>query len=543
MRNLCISSCLLFAIAVSGQLNEHAIQHDLISYYQQIIELPNGNRACLEERGRNNTIDGRESILVELDSMGNIISSDTLSNDSLEPNPVNHIEILSDGSQLLVGLEHEPCDVGMPRAKAMRHLGGTVLWSRVYPHIGYAQVASNDSLIALLFSDSVVVIDYAGNEQFKITKPSANGWFPSFHSGKLVLFGQDGIHLYDNSGGVQFTSYGTNIVSIESDNSGNIVALTMDSIIMFNSGLIRTGFGSPVGGGYPRKLIPIDSIYAAFSPDEVQFFDQNLVSVSLAQLNQLQDWTANDVHIKDSLISVVGYQNQIDATISVLREFDYNGQAAAISNDIALSNVIVDSVQANIGYPLGSNIAVIGGNYWVSATILNLGQDTVQSFTLNNYIPFGFCETVGRTSGYDSLALMPGSSITLSSGPHPMYFNTPSIAPYSANLCVFVSGVNNKHELDLSNNEACGSFTFPVSVEHVELSPLSFYPNPASEFVMLNISNPSELISSEIIDMQGRIKRFYGKELKLDLAALPTGVFLVRVRTLSGIFQQRLILE
>ena len=62
-------------------------------------------------------------------------------------------------------------------------------------------------------------------------------------------------------------------------------------------------------------------------------------------------------------------------------------------------------------------------------------------------------------------------------------------------------------------------------VEEVEAMNMTVYPNPATDYIMVNAQNP---VSVDIFDMTGRLV-LTSTESKIDVRNLETGVYFVRV--------------
>ncbi|MCS7073255.1 MAG: T9SS type A sorting domain-containing protein, partial [Bacteroidia bacterium] len=90
----------------------------------------------------------------------------------------------------------------------------------------------------------------------------------------------------------------------------------------------------------------------------------------------------------------------------------------------------------------------------------------------------------------------------------------------------------------LSNSYTC---TGVVSVEKASSnSHISLYPNPATDQVKVELSDPTiQILSTEVFDVTGK-QVFVGKNEIISINQLISGIYLVKVQTTAGQFVSRL---
>lgn len=83
-----------------------------------------------------------------------------------------------------------------------------------------------------------------------------------------------------------------------------------------------------------------------------------------------------------------------------------------------------------------------------------------------------------------------------------------------------------------------------LSLPNCSANSIHLYPNPATDFIKLDYNHSSIVISSiELIDLNGDIIQTFGSKEYLDLATIPTGIYLIRinVNSDSAIYKKVLI--
>lgn len=76
-----------------------------------------------------------------------------------------------------------------------------------------------------------------------------------------------------------------------------------------------------------------------------------------------------------------------------------------------------------------------------------------------------------------------------------------------------------------------------------EISKIKLYPNPAVDYVNISSSN-KEIKEVQMYDITGKQVQFFvqkGKEITLNISALPAGIYIAKIKTDEGWFSQKLI--
>ena len=59
--------------------------------------------------------------------------------------------------------------------------------------------------------------------------------------------------------------------------------------------------------------------------------------------------------------------------------------------------------------------------------------------------------------------------------------------------------------------------------------PLSFYPNPAKNFITIN--SPENIISVSVYNIHGKLVKNVHRQNKIDIADLPEAVYVIQIQT------------
>jgi hypothetical protein len=119
---------------------------------------------------------------------------------------------------------------------------------------------------------------------------------------------------------------------------------------------------------------------------------------------------------------------------------------------------------------------------------------------------------------------------------------------------IFEYPFDNFYPITLIVSNGCGSDTLnamvevkKLSIEHIALSPIIIYPNPAADYIVLDIPFQKQLII-DIFDLSGRlIERISRNQseshlpLQFQVAHLSPGLYLISIATLNGQYISRFI--
>lgn len=98
--------------------------------------------------------------------------------------------------------------------------------------------------------------------------------------------------------------------------------------------------------------------------------------------------------------------------------------------------------------------------------------------------------------------------------------------------------------LDITNNQGSVATFYDnfLNLQEFTKHSILIYPNPSSDFINIEIEN-QELLKVLIFDMTGKLvlekKLFENKEI--DTSDLLKGIYIIKIQTTSGLFQEKLI--
>ncbi|MFK7775773.1 MAG: T9SS type A sorting domain-containing protein, partial [Saprospiraceae bacterium] len=184
----------------------------------------------------------------------------------------------------------------------------------------------------------------------------------------------------------------------------------------------------------------------------------------------------------------------------------------------------------------------------VEVYVVNKGDIPIEEFNLfiraaslqncSDYNPEGI--PYDQEKSISGIMLMPGDSMKVLF--QDMKFPQFIIDSAKVNLCVWTNAVNQKIDIDMSDNIICSEFEL-IQTEYVEapiITPeeneLLIYPNPSSDHIAVSLKTaPFDPSLIEFFDMIGRrmqsnliAPRATFKEI--DISNLPKGIYFVRVK-------------
>jgi len=83
-----------------------------------------------------------------------------------------------------------------------------------------------------------------------------------------------------------------------------------------------------------------------------------------------------------------------------------------------------------------------------------------------------------------------------------------------------------------------------VGIETVFPSTIQIYPNPTTDFIIVQNKDNQQINTLEIYSMDGKLvsrNEVNNMECKLSLANLTEGVYFVKVNSQSGVYTQRIV--
>jgi len=88
--------------------------------------------------------------------------------------------------------------------------------------------------------------------------------------------------------------------------------------------------------------------------------------------------------------------------------------------------------------------------------------------------------------------------------------------------------------------------TDPTSINNTNLlkSKISIFPNPATSNIQLAYGQAINMLSMELLDLQGkRIKTIDRKSKNIDVSGLAKGLYLLYIKTEQGVLREKIVVE
>lgn len=465
-----------------------------------------------------------------------------LPRDSGEISQISRIHQLPSGRIITAGIAISSCILGYESAELRKVQDTVVTEYAFYTTGGQYSFALSDERLAIGFADSVIILDTSFVEvsRFSLPMSQITELYPVTNG--LLAQGGNSLFLLDSSFSIVNSLNGISPRIVLPLSNGNFTCWTTDSVLMLNSNLQRTGYGSSLPWSNFNGLIELDSNVMAYDQNVLIYLSDTMSIDSSHSLSLPLEFELRGIIDNTNTLVAFGSYRTLDITSACALNIAPDGSTQLPVSDIELSDILVDTFfySTSIVAPGVYHInALVEGRYQVR----NNGSDTIEAFTLNKVLisnsPWD-CGEIGTVHHIDT-TIAPGQSVWVEVNDTRFWatMSSPGFPPY----CAFVATPDNRIESDLSNNELCVPIYIPLSIVESDFSHMQIHPNPASDFVILGIANLDELVSTEIIDMQGHVVRSFGNESRLDIRGLSPALYLVRTKSKSAILHSRLIVE
>ncbi|MBK8497548.1 MAG: T9SS type A sorting domain-containing protein [Flavobacteriales bacterium] len=542
--------CIGLSQGICAQELEHATQSSLSSQYSAVALGTNGNWFLAGNHQQVTSF--LPSIIREMDSAGQIVGEWSYSIPGNDVTEVNDLMARADGSMILSGYAKPSCDVGIEVGFVSSFFQGTLQWQQFYS-APVRHIAQNDSLMALATSDRLLFTDLFGDSLYSTL-------FPLWDFPRRVCATDQGFVAMGNFGARGVLPDGTPSDSLldaqVSDMiqmpGGSLLAVTVDSLIELAPDLQRTGNGVRVVGYEPRRVAYSGGFVRVHTLDTLFTFTSNLAEISAIPTDNPWDWTLfilNGVgylpkaaEFGNSIVMTAG-ASQSGAYCAACRSLPLDSSPTQLESNAELRNLTVDTLSYTIE------------SWWVSGTasarvwLHNLGDTPLTSVTLN-ILTQSFCGLEGHSQSYDTLALAPGDSIHLDFGPFSYH---EFIEPMdSLVLCVWAARPNYRIDREPLGNKVCTSIALDPATGSLDPTRSEFpilFPNPAIGQIVLRPNLPQHgSFDVTFLDLQGRavLKRsmnYTGTPLRIDIAGLTAGVYIVEIAQAGHRSSHRLIVE
>jgi hypothetical protein len=257
-------------------------------------------------------------------------------------------------------------------------------------------------------------------------------------------------------------------------------------------------------------------------------------------VTNLDQATPISIALFDTSIAFIGLMDY--ARHSFLKTYSISGASLSKHDDIAVTNILVDSVTAS-GQP-----PHVTTTLFLQVEVTNFAAEEVRSFRLlschtpncaDGYFIFGWSGI--QQTEHDSVVIPPGGTVII-----PRSFKRIHTGPiYIIDACVMACSPNHRIDNFLPNNEYCTPFSWVNAQKPISISPFNIFPNPARHFIQLTLPADIRSYQLSIVDLFGRL--VYQKECDdsnqiIELPDLAAGVYSVHVQSSDGRLQKTLII-
>ncbi len=180
----------------------------------------------------------------------------------------------------------------------------------------------------------------------------------------------------------------------------------------------------------------------------------------------------------------------------------------------------VQATKAQLANPLGLTFSKSGDLY-----IVDRGNNRVRKITIST----GTITTIAGTgkSGFSGDGELAKNAKL--SNPTGLAFNK------SGDLFVVDRGNNRVRKISgLTNNT---SEELPLEAN------IKIYPNPSTDKITIELNNKIKIKSTSLFDITGKKVRVKMKDKTLNVSKLPRGIYMLRIATNNGAFEQKVVLE
>lgn len=486
------------------------------------------------------------SYLLKLDANKNIVWKDSTIGGS-EVSRITDL-VISYTGDILLSIDMSGCDVanGADSTYIYNQNGGLIS-QHSYSTEG------ETSIIPISFSQRILIahktiqrISNAGNLvwTFTISSPTVYGERILAqvlnNSTVLVLYNQEYWILDLNSG--QQLGYGANAQqyqAVDYSNSTVYWAKSDQSISLLDNNLqvLNTGsFASELDKVHKIQVSTINQIYLLGRKNDrtkLCLMDSTLTIQKVITLDTAHH-LFNDFTIGNQEFMLIGgeFGQEVyeagselellrisDGTIhSFYKIYDLSLQGNDSDLDVGVVSIDLDSATSlEIGCmnPLYTHFFTN-----VNVTIKNHGIIPVQAMDvyLTALSGCGVCpKPIVYKKSLQGLNLLPNDTVQVYFGSITISGQTPTT---DYDLCFWTSNTDNKLDINATNNKHCESLTtLKVSTNEVSVSPLNVFPNPANQYITIELPDELELNQVHIINHVGQLVK-----------QIPTFKYATRVR-------------
>lgn len=260
----------------------------------------------------------------------------------------------------------------------------------------------------------------------------------------------------------------------------------------------------------------------------------------------LSNYTPTGIAYNLSKVKVIGYgksSTQPQMSFSAFYNLNLLGVISS-QPDLAVVNATV----AAWSYFNTSLSAYL--NCSMNVMVKNTGNQTVNSFYLNNFTPMSWCDVIFHKAYNVNIA--PGDSAIVQTGPflityNPMIFNSIPGSIIIAMPCIFSSVPNGQLDANISNDSFCKTFTVGyVGIDENLKSELTIniFPNPFNNELKIESNEP--ILNYKFMDVLGKLVlegNSDSKILNLSTENLSKGIYCIQIETNLGLQTKKVVKE
>lgn len=491
------------------------------------------------------------SVLVKIDTLQNVIWSNTIAPPFAETIDVHEIIASESGAIYLLGFGVPTCDVMGNCFWFIQKYdpNGVAAWTKLVSSIGCFDVtmsglslnASNEVLVNYydMNESKIYTINAGGliSDSLTINRSNLKGINESTNYDKIA-FKQDSIFGFNQTGTVSNSLGFTTLIKNINVLNDTLFVLTNDSIFTFDSNFQEISSTTLAGNSNYSNL--------KISSNTIEFLSHAPNNQTVISLNHQLSLT-NTIVITVTIGSSVP-KDFSDSHFSASINFSLTEYTTIRHLDYSLTtsqNEIVNTTDIGVIGVQPTQI-IIQEYSWVEdvyhytiyadVMIKNFGNYTLNDCRINHHIGQGIaCGQSYYTEHFSNLNLAPNDSIWLSLGLIHVgenYFLGDTI---SKEICVYTSHPNYKTDLNVSNDEFCELIILGYTdLTEIPFDEMMIYPNPTNKYVNIQLNN-AENTKFTLYNMQGvKIKTGDFNSDPIDVSTLSNGIYLVHLLSKDG---------
>ncbi|MBI1225223.1 MAG: T9SS type A sorting domain-containing protein [Bacteroidetes bacterium] len=412
-----------------------------------------------------------------------------------------------------------------------------------------AVVLSNGDIIYSGYWDVLKKVDKFGNDIWEKSGTFGPGNDYALLSGDSILVYNEysSTVLYDSSGNL-LSIYPYKFDKIKVTPQGNILCSSDDSLYLLSSNLELINALALTQGVYIEDFDANGDKVAILTTSNSAFiYSEDLDSLSMFEFDAR--FSAQQIILENDRLVVSGqtfYGSQPWANVvaqPVIKKIPLNGPTLSETKDIGAFS---------ISNPSGIVFTEMPYEFYkltyedIYVSVKNFGNTVVNDMNLN--LDFGdfalswedcWIEYQNYKRHFSNLNLAPGDTKELYFGDITVWHkNTTGYSP-SENICIWTSSPDKKIETDRTNDKACIQVLTDTKEGGLTVPTIKIWPNPAQDFVQLQMEGVHGTAQFQILDVQGRVLKSIlvengQSDAELSVSDIPNGMYLWRLVKQEG---------